>query len=169
MTSQWFLDCFCGSGKVGNELHALKQLVYFLDRVLGPRGDLCSKIILQLIGRDARMHKILGSMLAPPCSLHFRIQQISSDGPLRTPEHPTGVPGLIGKRLERVLLGNRTAQACARLCRIFSRAGVPFIVENPALSFIWLQPEFVALLRDPCVLLVQPDQCLFGTAWRKRI
>ena len=53
MNRRWYNDCFCGSGKVGNELVRQKQLVYFLDRVLGPRGDLCSRKILSGIARDA--------------------------------------------------------------------------------------------------------------------
>ena len=79
MNRRWYNDCFCGSGKVGNELVRQKQLVYFLDRVLGPRGDLCSRKILSGIARDASDKKVLGSMLAPPCSSHSRIQQISAE------------------------------------------------------------------------------------------
>ena len=37
---RWFIGAFCSSGKVGNELIALKQFVFVLDGVLGPRGDL---------------------------------------------------------------------------------------------------------------------------------
>jgi hypothetical protein len=136
--------------------------------VLGPQGDLCSRRILAGIARDANEDKILGSMLAPPCSSHSRIQQISAEGPLRTPEFPCGVPGLDGARLERVQLGNKTARACARLCRVYLEAGVPFIVENPALSFLWQQPGFRRLLLDERVIFVQADQCLFGSLWRKR-
>ena len=112
--------------------------------------------------------KLSGPCSPPPCSSHSRIQQISAMGPLRTPEHPLGVPSLDGKRLERVLLGNKTAAACAYLCRVFLRSKVPFIVENPGMSFLWLLPEFQALLRHNNVIFVQADQCLFGTAWRKR-
>ena len=74
LNRRWYLDCSCGSGKVGNELVRQKQLVYFLDRVLGPRGDLCSRKNLSGIARDAGNDKILGSMLARPCSSHSRIQ-----------------------------------------------------------------------------------------------
>ena len=167
-SARWFIDAFCGSGKVGNELLALKQSVFFLDRVLGPRGDLCSRSVLQILSRDARMGKSLGSILAPPCSSHSRIQQIAAAGPLRTPEHPLGVPGLDGKRLARVELGNATAQSCAYICRAFLKSGVPFIVENPALSFLWLQPVFVKLLACAGIEFVLADQCLYGTEWRKR-
>ena len=63
---KWFIDAFCGSGKIGNVLHGWNQLVYFLDNVLGPKGDLCARAMLQLLSRDARMHNIIGAMLAPP-------------------------------------------------------------------------------------------------------
>ena len=168
MSRSWFVDAFCGSGPVGQELVRLKQLVYFLDRVLGPRGDMCSRQTIQTIARDAGGKHILGSMLAPPCSSHSQMQNISSLGPLRTAEHPCGVPGLAGERLERVTLGNRTARACARVCRIYLEAGVPFIVENPARSYLWQQPGFQQLLKDKRVVYVEADQCLYGTLWRKR-
>ena len=80
--SRWFIDAFCGSGKVGGLLHSMEQPVFFMDKVLGPRGDLCDKRVLQLVARDARMKRVLGSMLAPSCSSHSRIQQISLEGPL---------------------------------------------------------------------------------------
>ena len=41
-------------------------------------------------------------------------------------------------------------------------------MENPALSFLWQQPAFVALLSDARVVMVYADQCLFGVPWRKR-
>ena len=41
-------------------------------------------------------------------------------------------------------------------------------MENPALSFLWLLPEFQSLLDCKDVSFVVADQCLFGTAWRKR-
>ena len=107
------------------------ELVYFLDRVLGEKGDLCSKANQMTIASDAKAGKVLGSMLAPPCSSHSRIQQIAAAGPLRTPEHPCGVPGLDGVRLERVRLGNRTARAAARLCLIFWSTTCPSLSRTP--------------------------------------
>lgn len=168
LKSQWFLDCFCGSGLVGARLVHSHQHVYFLDKVLGPQGDLCARRIQLQIGRDARMRRVAGSMQAPPCSSLSRIQQISALGPLRTSEFPLGVPDLSEERQARVQIGNKCAAACAFLCRIFLKCGIPFIVENPGLSFLWLLPEFQKLLAHPDVVLVQADQCLFGTRWRKR-
>ena len=45
---------------------------------------------------------------------------------------------------------------------------MPFIVEKPALSFLWQQPGFRRLLLDERIIYVQADQCLFGSLWRKR-
>ena len=73
------------------------------------------------------MGKVIGSMLAPPCSSMSRIQQIAAAGPIRTSEFPLGVPGLDGKRLERVTIGNNCAAACAHLCRLYLRCGIPFL------------------------------------------
>ena len=92
--SGWFLGCFCGSGLVGVALHNQHQLAYLLDKVLGPRGDLCARPILQQMSRDARMVKVLGSMFAPPCSSMSRIQQIAAAGPISTSEFLLGVPAL---------------------------------------------------------------------------
>ena len=52
--------------------------------------------------------------------------------------------------------------------RFFLRTGIPFVVENPAMSMLWLLPAIVAIAKHSAVTVVYADQCLFGTPWRKR-
>ena len=61
-----------------------------------------------------------------------------------------------------------TVQSCAFICRALLKAGVPFSVDIPGLSFIWLQPCFEELLAHSRVEFILEDQCPYGTEWRKR-
>ena len=52
---------------------------------------------------------------------------------LRSWEFPNGLPGLMGKQLELVLLGNAVAEVVFDLCLLLSEAGGYFSIENPRL------------------------------------
>ena len=58
-------------------------------------------------------------------------------------------------------------KACLRICSELCRKCIPFILEHPRTSNIWLLPEVVKLMATPGFAIVDLDQCQFGTKWRK--
>ena len=63
---------------------------------------------------------------------------------------------------KKVAIGN------AELVRKFCLAGLPFWIENPAGSFLWLQPAWVALQAEFGLQSFLTDYCRWGTPRRKR-
>ena len=57
--------------------------------------------------------------------------------------------------------------ASLRKIKEFDRLGLPWVVENPQSSRLWLCPGFVALMKQTNVQFVSFHMCQFGSKWRK--
>ena len=57
--------------------------------------------------------------------------------------------------------------ASLRMIREFDRLGLPWIVENPQTSRLWLCPGFVALMKQSNVQFVVFHMCQFGSKWKQ--
>ena len=89
--------------------------------------------------------------------------------PVRTTQHPTGIPVLSPAMALKVSQGNAHCSFVCRFVRVLLRLGVPFWLENPDCSWLWRQPEFLSLLEDfPLLTFWRYDCCRFGSPWRKR-
>jgi hypothetical protein len=55
-----------------------------------------------------------------------------------------------------------------QVCLLCYLLNIPFALENPATSRIWLCPPVLALLRKKGIRHVDVDFCAFGKPWRKR-
>lgn len=85
---------------------------------------------------------------------------------VRSAEKPEGIDVMTEAMAKKVAIGNAMAQWLAELVRKFCLAGLP--IENPAGSFLWLQPAWVALQAEFGLQSFLIDYCRWGTAWRKR-
>ena len=136
-----------------------------VDKELGPAGDLGDVKNRRRYLRDARMRKVLGSNLGPPCTTLSTMQDLTRV--IRTRRHPKGVPGLSAYDQARVDEGNVHALFALQIFGILLRLGKPCIVENPRASRLWYFEEVEALLAAGAQLLTL-DLCAYGTRWRKR-
>ena len=134
-----------------------------VDKELGPAGDLGLAANRAMYLRDARMGKILGANLGPPCTTLSTMQDLTRI--IRTRQFPKGV--LSDYDQKRVDEGNVHALFSIQLMRILKRLGRPCVIENPRASRLWFFPEVLALLREGALLLTM-DMCAYGTKWRKR-
>jgi hypothetical protein len=87
--------------------------------------------------------------------------------PLRSRELPWGLPGLCEKDVERLRVGNLLARFTIRYALLCLEFKVPFMIENPLTSRLWVLPPMIKLLKQPGVQVVVVDFCQFGTRWRK--
>ena len=114
--------------------------------------------------------KVLGVMLQPPCDTMSAIRNIDARGPLRSQDRPWGeewvnsLPAILAK----VKAGNACARAAAKIARVCLKAGVPFVVENPRVSWLWNLPCWKGIVDDVRTTLCCADQCVYGAMWRKR-
>ena len=87
--------------------------------------------------------------------------------PLRSPEHPLGLPGLSGVDLVRTEAANHVYEITAKLVRMLVAWGVFVTIENPTNSLFWIIPCIAALLNDlggyDCIF----DNCCHGGARKK--
>ena len=87
--------------------------------------------------------------------------------PLRSEEHPLGLPHLSGTDLVRTQAANQVYDVTARLARLLISWGVFVTIENPTSSLFWLVPCIAQLLEDvggyDCIF----DNCCHGGARKK--
>lgn len=77
---------------------------------------------------------------------HLERQGFEVPKPLRSDEHPLGLPGLFGKDLAKVLSANETYNAMLKVCVLCLSLGIAISIENPGNSLFWKIPFIVAFL-----------------------
>ena len=111
-------------------------------------------------------------VLAPPCGTASRARDIPaySNGkrianPLRSGQHPDGLPSLQGHDLARVTSANSLYAFSAAVAGMCSQHGIPWLIENPARSYMWDTSMMSAL---PEHSQTEVHFCAYGGARRKR-
>ena len=111
-------------------------------------------------------------VLAPPCGTASRARDIPaySNGkrianPLRSGQHPDGLPLLRGHDLARVTSANSLYAFTAAVAGMCSQHGIPWLIENPARSYMWDTSMMSAL---PEHSQTEVHFCAYGGARRKR-
>ena len=105
---------------------------------------------------------------APPCGTASRSREIRrkfgpDPKPLRSNDHPDGIPGLTGVDLSRVQAANRLYKFVAELIPQLHESGKSWFVENPTNSLMWLTSWFQALLH--WLMNVNKDTNYPGQSW----
>ena len=77
---------------------------------------------------------------------HLEKQGFAVPKPLRSDEHPLGLPGLFGKDLAKVLSANATYRAMLKVCVLCLTLGIAISIENPGNSLFWKIPFIVDFL-----------------------
>ena len=87
--------------------------------------------------------------------------------PLRSAEHPLGLPGLTGLDLIRTQSANEVYAITAELVRMLVGWGIFVTVENPTNSLFWVIPCILAMLADLGGYDTIFDNCCHGGARKK--
>eukprot|EP00974_Lingulodinium_polyedra_P065392 6323253-Lingulodinium_polyedra.AAC.1 len=163
--SQVFVELFSGAGVLAREVEKASGFACLrFDVKLGLEFDLCNQdVVLVLLGWIAA-RLVRGAWIGAPCSTWSRARR----RPLRDSLHIYGRDGLNANDLFKVRVGNATLAAARRVIRSCSSYGVPCILENPATSQMWSEPQLRALLELPSANAFCLDYCCFGAPWRKR-
>lgn len=152
-----FIEIFSGCGILG---HTIAKANDWYDlRILRNR---------QKIFGWLRSGKVRGGHLGTPCSTVSRARDHPpGPPPLRSDMHVMGLPSLQGANLQKVLDGNFYMRFSASLMRLALLLMIPFTMENPARSRIWLCPAMLRLQRCRNTHFAIFEMCMFGCAWRK--
>ena len=111
---------------------------------------------------------VLAVMLSPPCTSFSQARDRHHE--IRSKDFPWGFPAetLSDADEARIKSGNATARAAFRIMRACLKHNVPFIMENPCASKIFLLPPLLSILAKPGVGQLTLDQCQYGSTWKKR-
>ena len=178
VTGPFFLEVFAGTGRLSSRLERDLAAVGRQDvKVIriewkdNPDDNLLESKCFIRIQRLINSGKCLGVWFAPPCNSWSTSRRHDGKGapPLRSIEHPYGLPSLRAKDRNKVLEANTLMRRTSELATTCILNRVPFVVENPYHSMIWLTTEFRHLAGLPGVLASRVDFCQYGEPYHKKI
>ena len=130
--------------------------------------DLLDPTVLSHIKFLIKEGWVLGIHFGTPCSSYSRARK--NDGgppPLRSASSLWGLTGLKDKDREKVELGNKFMTITVDLALFCFDHNVPWSIENPAGSFLWLMPPMIELVRRCRASRIELDMCRFGSPHMK--
>ena len=162
------LDAFGGVGGVTAQCLKLGVVGTVHDFVANPSHDFRSRPFVRSVCRMISRRYFRAGMFHTPCTSFCIARDRNSQ--IRNRNSPLGLPisQLSPKQITTLKDGNETMYASLRMIREFDRLGLPWIVENPQSSRLWLCPGFVALMKQTNVQLVVFHMCQFGSRWKNR-
>jgi len=109
----------------------------------------------------------------PPCSTASRAREkplprwikdrgVKEPEPLRSETEPRGLRSLQGLDKLKVEAANSLYDFTAVVINRCLDRSVFFFLVNPRRSYLWLLPEFVAILSTPTVIIRNLQNCMFG-------
>ena len=105
-----------------------------------------------------------------PCGT-FSSARRDDGGPLAlrgtNPKDVWGLPHLVGKEPARVNSANKLLLRMNELMKYCESNGVPFYLENPQRSKLWMHPIVKKWINHPSSHKIEFDYCQFGTDWKK--
>ena len=111
---------------------------------------------------------IRGFHVALPCQTYSRIRDRGNGPPpLRSDAFPWGLPGLSPALQHKVSLSNNLTRFACRLFRDAILRRVPWSLENPRTSRLWLCNSLVALVKRKNVSTVHTDFCMWAGPFKK--
>eukprot|EP00435_Cladocopium_sp_Y103_P059286 s1864_g21.t1 len=182
----FLLELFCGTAGVCAQFRLLGGKALGVDHKLkrsklksaavAVQLDLTQGWVQELIEREIALGRISAIHLGPPCGTASKARNIPvkrklqrrgapNPQPLRSPKYPLGFPWLRGINKERVKAANRLYEWAAKVIKLCDAHNIPFTVENPENSLLWLTPYFRDLVRKFCFHVV--DACEFGPEHKK--
>lgn len=164
-----FLEIFSGCGRLGRSVARDNNWPVLLwDWDLGPQYDLRCKANQWKILGWLRSGFIRGGHLGTPCATFSRARDHPpGPPPLRSDEHVMGLPGLSSANQQKVDEGNLYMRFSVSVLLLALKLLIPFTLENPARSRMWITPSLRWLMRRKLVSLATFEMCMFGTPWRK--
>ena len=126
--------------------------------------DLLDKGNQKHVERLVELGVFLSLTAGPVCASFSRAVRPA----VRTAAQPQGVQSMTENMMEKVSLGDAMSQWLAAFTEQCLLQKLVVWIENPALSFLWWQPEWQRLITEYNLGFYEADYCVFGTPWRKR-
>ena len=108
--------------------------------------------------------------LGVPCGTASRAREMPLEGgpyPLRSPEHPDGLPNLSQRDQERVRKANLVYAAACRIILACHASGTAWSLENPTNSLFWLTSFWRCVMKQTDPWYATFHSCMYGGARAK--
>ena len=164
-----FLEVFSGCGRLGRSVaRHCGWPVLLWDIDYGDQYDLTVRTNQMRIVHWITSGVVRGGHLGTPCNSFSRARDRPGGPPrLRTDDKPLGLDGLRDVDAGKVRVGNTLMYFSCRILRLAMFWRIPFTLENPERSRLWLCPAVKSLLRRRGTSSVVVHFCAFGTSWKK--
>ena len=161
-----YLDLFSGARGVAESwVQQTRRWALCFDIEHSPTEDLADSKVRSLIWSALEAGAFVAVGMGPVCSSF----SLAITPPVRTREHPMGLPEVSEKMREKIELGNSFALWCFDLLRRACQLGLAAWLENPHTSWMFRIPAFWDLLQSvPELGHWVVDYCRFNRRWRKR-
>eukprot|EP00438_Fugacium_kawagutii_P024465 Skav208079 [mRNA] locus=scaffold1800:124150:131179:- [translate_table: standard] len=164
-TEKGFLDIYSGqAGFAKASLRYGARWVLVIDINFGPQCDLLSNEVRSKLERLIRGGIFEHFSAAPICGSFSRAVTPA----VRSQEFPRGLPGVSAAMQQKINDGNRHSQWVAKMVKLCISLSIRFWVENPFMSYMWIQPEWASLKPLEHHNVFRCDFCRYKTPWRKR-
>ena len=168
-----FLEIFAGQAGLSQAVSARSIPIFppieiEINEFVFQSVDLLDPTVLSHIKFLIKEGWVLGIHFGTPCSSYSRARK--NDGgppPLRSANSLWGLNGLKDKDKEKVELGNKFMTITVDLALFCFDHNVPWSIENPAGSFLWLMPPMIELVRRCRANRTELDMCRFGSPHMK--
>ena len=170
LSSPIFLEIFSGCGALAKTVATVTGWnAGMFDYNFGASYDVRSSHVRGLILGWIRSGMVRAVHLRTPRNSFSRARDAGpGPPPLRSDFKPLGLAGLREADETKVKEGNLYMRFSCQVCRLCLLLRIPFTLENPSTSRLWLCPPVVNLMRRPEVNWIDVDSCAFGMQWRKR-
>ena len=164
-----FLEVFSGCGRLGRSVaRHCGWPVLLWDIDYGDQYDLTVRTNQMRIVHWITSGVVRGGHLGTPCNSFSRARDRPGGPPrLRTDDKPLGLDGLRDVDAGKVRVGNTLMYFSCRILRLAMFWRIPFTLENPERSRLWLCPAVKSLLKRRGTSSVVVHFCAFGTSWKK--
>ena len=164
-----FLEVFSGTGRLGKAVSRYAGMPVLLwDITYGPEYDLTKPAVQRLVLGWIQNGSVVAGHLGTPCHSFSRARDRPGGPPrLRSDSQPLGLDGLKPWDEAKVRQGNCLMRFTVRVLLLALAMVLPFTLENPARSRLWICPPVVALLRRKFVTCQLVEYCMFGMPWKK--
>ena len=164
-TCQGVLDLYSGASGVARYISRKYGVwVLTIDYEHGPGQNLLDTDLQARLMSCLEAGCFAAVGAAPDCSSFSRAVTPA----VRDAANPFGRPGISANMQEKVARGNQHALFIFSVVQFCDRKGIPYWVENPDGSFLWLLPYWVESSLGSCSSSYRFDQCRFHAPWRKR-
>ncbi|CAK0798705.1 unnamed protein product, partial [Prorocentrum cordatum] len=158
-----FVELMCGSAAFAKAVHAAGWASEGWDYADDPRADLFDESLIDSLVLRISRKEVAGVHVGLDCKTWSRARKNDGRGPppLRDDANVYGLPRLAAADAEKVRIASRLLANVLRLLAAAVEAGVPFSLENPRSSRLWLVPELLDRAREAHAEWASVDYCQY--------